>query len=59
MWAREGVVTVVTTTLEIAVMLRPDHRRPASSIPDQELGIAALLLLLVVLLTVIFVPGIA
>ena len=53
------MVTVVNTTLETAVMLRHDHRRPASSIPDQELGIAALLLLLAVLLTVIFVPGIA
>jgi hypothetical protein len=53
------VVTVVNTTLEIAAMLRHDHRRPASSIPDQELGIAALLLLLVVLLTVIFVPGLS
>ncbi len=40
-------------------MLRHDHRRQRSSIPDRELGIAALLLLLVVLLTVIFVPGIA
>jgi hypothetical protein len=53
------VVTVVNTTLEIAAMLRHDHRRPASSIPDQELGIAALVLLLVVLLTVIFVPGLS
>jgi hypothetical protein len=39
-------------------MLRHEHRRD-STIPDQELGIAALLLLFVVLLTVIFVPGIA
>ena len=40
-------------------MLRNDPSRQASSIPDHELGIAALLLLLVVLLTVILVPGIA
>ena len=40
-------------------MLRHDHPRQASAIPDQELGIASLLLLLAVLLTVIFVPGIA
>jgi hypothetical protein len=40
-------------------MLRHEHRGRASTIPDRELGIAALLLLLVVLLTVIFVPGIA
>jgi hypothetical protein len=40
-------------------MLRHEGRRPSSTIPDGELGIAALMLLLVVLLTVIFVPGIA
>jgi hypothetical protein len=39
-------------------MLRHEHRR-TRTIPDQELGIAAVLLLFVVLLTVIFVPGFA
>jgi len=40
-------------------MLRHNPRHSSSTIPDRELGIAALMLLLVVLLTVIFVPGIA
>jgi hypothetical protein len=40
-------------------MLRHDPRHNSSTIPDRELGIAAVLLMLVVLLTVIFVPGIA
>ena len=40
-------------------MLRHDHRRTTSRISDRELGIAAFLLLIVLLLTVIVVPGIA
>jgi len=40
-------------------MLRHEPRRSTSQIPDVELGIAAFMLLVVVLLTVIFVPGIA
>ena len=40
-------------------MLRHEHQRTSSTISDRELGIAALMLLIVVLLTVIFVPGIA
>ena len=41
------------------LMLRPEHRRDSSRISDRELGIAAFLLLFVLLLTVIIVPGIA
>ncbi len=40
-------------------MLRHEPRRDTSTISDRELGIAAILLLFVVLLTVIVVPGIA
>jgi hypothetical protein len=38
-------------------MLRHDHHRKTQTVSDRELGIAALLLLLAVLLTVVFVPG--
>lgn len=38
-------------------MLRHDHHRKTQTVSDRELGIAAMMLLLVVLLTVAFVPG--
>jgi hypothetical protein len=40
-------------------MLRREPDRQPTAIPDRELGVAALLLLLAVLLTVTFVPGLA
>ncbi len=40
-------------------MFRHDHRRRSATISDVELGIAALLLLVVVVLAVAFVPAIA
>jgi hypothetical protein len=40
-------------------MLRHHHRRPTASVSDVELGIAALLLLVTVVLAVAFVPAIA
>jgi hypothetical protein len=45
--------------LESAPMLRRDPRNEPAAIPDRELGIAALLLLITVVLTAIVVPGIA
>ena len=40
-------------------MLRHHHPRPTASVSDVELGIAALLLLVTVVLAVAFVPAIA
>ena len=40
-------------------MLRHDHRRQSATVSDVELGIAALLLLVTVVLTVAFVPAFA
>lgn len=40
-------------------MLRRDPSRHPASVSDRELGIAAMLLLLAVLLTTVFVPGLA
>jgi hypothetical protein len=40
-------------------MLRRDPNPQPASIPDRELGIAALLLLLVLVLTTLVVPGLA
>ncbi len=39
-------------------MLRNQPGQPPATIPDTELGVAALLLLLTVVLAVILVPGI-
>lgn len=38
-------------------MIRHEHRRETRTVSDRELGIAAMMLLLVVVLTVLFVPG--
>jgi hypothetical protein len=40
-------------------MIRRENPRPSTAVSDVELGIAALLLLVVVVLAVTFVPGIA
>jgi hypothetical protein len=40
-------------------MIRRDNPRSPTAVSDVELGIAALLLLVVVVLTVAFVPGLA
>ena len=40
-------------------MIRRENPRSPTAVSDVELGIAALLLLVVVLLAVVFVPGIA
>jgi hypothetical protein len=40
-------------------MLRHDPHRPTASVSDVELGIAALLLLVTVVLAVAFLPSIA
>lgn len=40
-------------------MFRRENRRSHAAVSDTELGIAALLLLIVVVLAVAFVPGIA
>jgi len=39
-------------------MLRQDHRREHAIVSDRELGIAAMLLLIAVVLTVAFAPSI-
>ena len=38
-------------------MFRRENRRSPTTVSDTELGIAALLLLVVVVLAVVFVPG--
>ena len=40
-------------------MIRRENRRSPAAVSDAELGIAALLLFVVVLLTVVFVPAFA
>ena len=40
-------------------MFRRENRHSPNAVSDTELGIAALLLLAVVLLAVVFVPGLA
>lgn len=48
----------LVTTPESTTMLRNDPRHDHATISDRELGIAALLLLLTVVLAVVFVPAI-
>ena len=38
-------------------MIRHDHSQRTQTVSDRELGIAALMLLLVMVLTVVVVPG--
>lgn len=38
-------------------MLRHNHHRKTQTVSDRELGIAAMLLLVAVVLTVVLVPG--
>ena len=40
-------------------MLRPDSSRQPRTVSDTELGVAALLLLVVIVLTAVVVPGLA
>ena len=40
-------------------MLRPDSRQQPNTVSDRELGIAALLLLVAVVLTALVVPALA
>lgn len=54
-----GARTVTVTIQERPEMLRREPSREPATISDRELGIAAMLLLVVVVLTAIVVPGIA